>query len=126
MLLVAARLLNLQIYQHEELSDRARKQQQHAVETSARRGEVLDRLGRELARSIDTESFFADLSVDIPDLEGAAECLAETLNLDRNSLRDRLLEARNSNKKFVWLARRLNDDDAARVYALKIDWVDSG
>ena len=125
MLLVAARLVNLQVYQHEELSDRARKQQQHAVETSARRGEVLDREGRELARSIDTESFFADLSAEIPDLQGTAECLAETLNLDRNALRDRLLEAKNSNRRFVWLARRLNDEDAARVNALNIDWVHS-
>ena len=91
MLVVAARLVNLQIYQHEELSDRARKQQQHAVDTSARRGEVLDRQGRELARSIDTESFFADLSAEISDLEGTAECLAEALNVDRNALRDRLL-----------------------------------
>lgn len=125
MFLIAARLVSLQIYQHDELRDRARKQQQRAVETSPRRGEVLDRQGRELARSVDTESFFADLTADTPDLEGAAECLAATLNLERNALRDRLLAAKDSNKRFVWIARRVSDDDAARVNALNIDWVHS-
>jgi len=125
MFLIAARLVNLQVSQHDEFRERARKQQQSAVKASPRRGEVLDRHGRELARSIDTESFFADLSTEIPDLESATECLAATLKIDRNELRDRLLEARDSNKKFAWIARRLNDGDAARLHALNFEWVKS-
>ena len=125
MFLIAARLVNLQVSQHEDLRDRARKQQQTAVKASPRRGEVLDRQGRELARSIDTESFFADFSADIPNLASAAECLAATLGVDQSELRSRLLEARNTNKKFAWIARRLSEGDAMRVQALNFAWVKS-
>src|SRR5438128_1893363 len=60
MLIVGIRLVQLQVQQHDDLTARARNQQLEAIDTSPSRGQVLDRLGRELARSIDTESFFAD------------------------------------------------------------------
>src|SRR5713226_10329628 len=57
MLAIGARLVQVQISQHDDLTARARSQQLGAIETSPTRGQVLDRQGRELARSIDTESF---------------------------------------------------------------------
>src|ERR1700756_1669580 len=60
MLVISGRLIQLQISQHEYLSARARSQQLGTIETNPSRGQLLDRQGRELARSIDTESFFAD------------------------------------------------------------------
>ena len=57
-LAVSAKLVFLQVSQHEGLVDRARNQQQNAIETGAQRGELLDRQGRELARSVQTESWF--------------------------------------------------------------------
>src|SRR2546428_13986293 len=60
MLLVGARLVQLQVSQHDDLAARARNQQLGTIETSPSRGQLLDRQGRELARSIDTESFYAD------------------------------------------------------------------
>ena len=60
MLAIGVRLVQLQVHQHEDLSVRARNQQLSAIETSPTRGQVLDRQGRELARSIETASFFAD------------------------------------------------------------------
>src|ERR1044071_7169215 len=60
MLIVGGRLVQLQVGQHAQLSARAKNQQLGAIETSPTRGQVLDRQGRELARSVDTESFFAD------------------------------------------------------------------
>jgi stage V sporulation protein D (sporulation-specific penicillin-binding protein) len=66
MLVITTRLVYLQTFQHETLARRARLQQQDAVETSPMRGVVLDRQGRELARSIDTESFFA-VPLDVKD-----------------------------------------------------------
>lgn len=126
MFLIAARLVNLQVYQHDELSARARQQQQRGVKTIPRRGELLDRQGRELARSIDTESFYVEGDLNaIADLEKAADCLAETLSLDKGALRDRFAKAKGANKKFVWIARRLREDDAARVKGLNLDWVKS-
>src|SRR5467141_3945674 len=60
MLAIGARLVQLQIHQHDDLASRARNQQLSSIETAPMRGQVLDRQGRELARSIETESFFAD------------------------------------------------------------------
>lgn len=125
MFLIAARLVNLQVSQHDELRERARKQQQTAIKASPKRGELLDRQGRELARSLDTESFFADFSTPIPNLESAAERLATTLSVNQKELRTRLLEASEGSRKFVWIARRLNEEDATRVHALNLGWVKS-
>src|SRR2546430_10013909 len=60
MLVIGFRLVQLQLNRHDELSARARNQQLEAIETSPTRGQGLDRQGRELGRSIDTESFFAN------------------------------------------------------------------
>ena len=62
MFAIGARLVQLQIHQHDQLAARARNQQLSSIETAATRGQVLDRQGRELARSLDTESFYADPS----------------------------------------------------------------
>jgi len=125
MFLIAARLINLQVYQHEGLREKARQQQQRGEKTSPRRGEVLDRFGRELARSIDTESFYIEGDLSKLDLEGAAGCLAEALNIDKDVLRERFAKAKDSNKKFVWIARRLGEEDAARVKGLNFEWLKS-
>jgi cell division protein FtsI (penicillin-binding protein 3) len=126
MFLIAARLVNLQVYRHDDLLDRARQQQQRGGKTVARRGEVLDRQGRELARSIDTESFYfeGDLAKTV-DLEKGVDCLAEALNVDKTALRERFTAAKNANKKFVWIARRLTEEDAARVRGLNLPWLKS-
>src|SRR5918994_3486590 len=58
MLGISARLVYLQVSNHEKLVARAQKQQQEAVPTTPQRGPVIDRQGRELARSIDTLSMF--------------------------------------------------------------------
>ena len=58
MLLVGARLAYLQTSQHEWLSRRARMQQLDVESLQAPRGLILDRQGRELARSIDVDSFY--------------------------------------------------------------------
>src|SRR5256885_1182810 len=58
MLGISARLVYLQVSNHEQLVARAHRQQQEAIETSPTRGPVLDRHERELARTIDTTSVF--------------------------------------------------------------------
>jgi cell division protein FtsI/penicillin-binding protein 2 len=60
MFVISARLVYLQFSQYDSLANRARQQQQNAIETSPLRGELLDRQGRELARSVQTVSLFLD------------------------------------------------------------------
>src|SRR5215210_740099 len=81
MLVIGVRLIYLQTAQHDWLSTRARSQQQDAVETSPIRGLVLDRHGNELARSIDTESFWA-VPREIKNVEEASTKLAPLVGVD--------------------------------------------
>jgi cell division protein FtsI (penicillin-binding protein 3) len=122
MLVITTRLVYLQTFQHEMLARRARVQQQDAIETSPMRGLVLDRQGRELARSVDTESFFAVPS-DIKDEEQTAKSLAPLVGVDGAALTARLREGREKNRKFVWIARKLDEAQAQKVMALKLEGV---
>ena len=122
MLAIGARLVQLQVNQHEELASRARSQQVGAIETSPSRGQLLDRQGRELARSIDTESFFADPR-EIPSTEDTARRIAAITGQDRAELTSRLSEAKESSKKFVWIVRRLDIQSASKLDQLNLDGI---
>jgi len=122
MLLIGARLVQLQVHQHDDLSARARNQQLGTIETSPTRGQVLDRQGRELARSIETESFFADPR-DIPNTDETARRIAAITGQDRAELANRLREAKASNKKFVWITRRLDVSTANKIDVLELSGV---
>ncbi len=113
---------NRRANQHEELASRARSQQVGAIETSPSRGQLLDRQGRELARSIDTESFFADPR-EIPSTEDTARRIAAITGQDRAELTSRLSEAKESSKKFVWIVRRLDIQSASKLDQLNLDGI---
>jgi cell division protein FtsI/penicillin-binding protein 2 len=122
MLAIGARLVQVQISQHDDLTARARSQQLGAIETSPTRGQVLDRQGRELARSIDTESFFADPR-EIDNVALTARNIAAATGLDQVELAKRLNDAKDSNKKFVWIVRRMDVSAAGKLDALDLDGV---
>src|SRR5438874_13357897 len=103
---IGARLVQLQIHQHDDLAARARSQQLSSIDTAPTRGQVLDRQGRELARSLDTASFYADPS-EIHDVNDAAKRIAAVTGQDPADLAKRLDEAKDSNKKFFWIVRRV-------------------
>ncbi|HEX8072403.1 MAG TPA: penicillin-binding protein [Pyrinomonadaceae bacterium] len=119
MLVIGARLVQLQVAQHDALGARARRQQQQAVALNAPRGLILDRAGRELARSLDADSFYV-VPTELEDAGAAARQLADVLGLDATALTARLREARGAGRKFVWLARQVDAEPAARVHALKL------
>jgi len=119
MLMIGGRLVQLQISQHDELTARARNQQLGTIELEPSRGQLLDREGRELARSIDTESFFADPS-EIENPTETVERIASLLGLDRSDLLKRLLDAQAADKKFIWIARRVEAQLGSRLDALEL------
>src|SRR5438094_37673 len=103
---IGARLVQLQIHQHYDLAARARSQQLSSIDTAPTRGQVLDRQGRELARSLDTESFFADPS-EITNSDDTARKISAITNQNREDLAKKLADARDTNKRFIWITRRL-------------------
>src|SRR5436190_23899112 len=102
MLAIGARLVQVQLSQHDELAARAQSQQLGAIDTSPIRGQVLDRQGRELARSIDTESLFADPR-EIQNAAETARRISSVTGLSRDELTALLQDCVETKKKFSWL-----------------------
>jgi cell division protein FtsI (penicillin-binding protein 3) len=122
MLVIGGRLIYLQTSARDWLAARALAQQQDIVETSPWRGLVLDRQGRELARSIDTESFFV-VPGEIKSVEETAARLAPLIDADKMTLIERLEEAKERNRKFAWIARKLDEAQAEKIRALNLEGV---
>lgn len=119
MLVVIARLVHLQVSQHDKLAERAKQQQQDAIATAPQRGELLDRQERQLARSIQTVSLFLDpFGLDAAALERTASGLSQPLGLKSADLLKEFRQAQADKKRFVWVARRLDADHAAKITAL--------
>ncbi len=119
LLVIGARLVYLQVGQYETLSARARRQQQQTIATTAPRGLILDRAGRELARSLEVDSFFV-VPDELMDVRDTAARLAPVLDLKPTELAARLQTARQAKRKFVWVARQVDAAQAARVSALQL------
>src|SRR5688572_10479393 len=122
MAIVGLRLVQLQISRQTDLATRAKNQQLGTVETSPTRGLLLDRKGRELARSVDTESFYADPR-EILNVNETARKISSVTGLNKDELIARISTAKESNKKFIWLIRRLDLQAASQLDALALDGV---
>ncbi|MET0624339.1 MAG: penicillin-binding protein [Pyrinomonadaceae bacterium] len=122
MVLIGARLAYLQTSQHELLSKRAHAQQLKVEPQEAARGLILDRQGRELARSVDVDSFYADPR-EVENVEAAASALGGALGADAGALAARLKDGKEAKRGFIWLARRVEDERARAVKALKLKGV---
>lgn len=119
---VGARLVYLQVWQHERWTQIARAQHEDRSGEHAQRGQILDRRGRELARNVPVESFFAN-PLEIHDIEATSQRLASVLGVNTVALSQRLRDARTANRRFVWLARKLDEAQARSVRALSIKGV---
>ncbi len=125
MLVVCARLVYLQFSQYESLANRARQQQQNAIETSPQRGELLDRQERQLARSVQTVSLFIDpdgLDIGNSRSQRTTNRPVTRSEASRAIARD-FRKAHDEKKRFVWIARRLDADVANKVVALNLPGV---
>ncbi|HEY6120403.1 MAG TPA: penicillin-binding protein [Pyrinomonadaceae bacterium] len=122
MLGISARLVYLQVSRHERLAERARQQQQDAVDTMPQRGSLLDRQGRELARSVDTISFYVapDEVGDKASLDCLVEALSNSLALNRKTLANQIQQARSAARRFLWIARRVEASQAETLVSMNL------
>src|SRR5829696_2380713 len=121
MFVVCARLVYLQFSQHDSLANRARQQQQNSIETSPLRGELLDRQERQLARSVQTVSLFLDPDgLDLATLDRNAQQLAQSLGMKQAELAKQFREAQEEKRRFIWIARRLDADQASKIVAMNL------
>jgi len=116
---VAVRLIHLQVSMHEELLARAQSQQQGAIETGFERGLLSDRQGKQLARSIETSSIFIAPD-EIEDVSLVSDLLSKALQTDKTELAGEISEAVNAKRRFLWIARRIPEDQAELIAACKL------
>jgi cell division protein FtsI (penicillin-binding protein 3) len=113
-LLIAARLYDLQVVRYDHYSTKAERQQQRVVALDPPRGTIYDAQGRELAVSIQVDSVYA-VPPEIEDPAAVASALARVVpGLDGARLAHQLT----GDREFVWVARKLDPPVAAKVHAL--------
>jgi cell division protein FtsI (penicillin-binding protein 3) len=127
MLAISARLVFLQVSEHDELAERARQQQQNAIETTPQRGELLDRQERELARSVETVSLFVDPEgfKQPGDIQCTAGYLSAALGLKYSDLTHQFQQAQTEGRRFLWIARRLDAEQGDKIMALNLPGLES-
>jgi cell division protein FtsI (penicillin-binding protein 3) len=115
-LLIAARLYDLQVVRYEHYAGKAERQQQRVVTLDPPRGTIYDAQGRELAVSIQVDSVYA-VPPEVADPAATAAALARAVpDLDRDKLARQLA----GDREFIWVARKLDPPVAEKVRALKL------
>ena len=124
-LIIASRLIYLQVFQHKEYAVREARQQERTFQIAPRRGMLYDREMQPLAMTVLADSIYAVPS-EISDKAGAAAQLARIVHDDPTdrfttaaAIRARLQRSR----AFAWVARKLEPATAQRVMALNLKGV---
>ena len=120
--LIASRLVWLQVARHHEFMERADRQQQRTFEVAPRRGVLYDRNLRELAMTVQVDSIFA-VPTEIGDKTTAARVLAAAVHTDPDdaqTTQEQIAARLVAGHSFAWVARRVTPEAAARVKALSL------
>jgi cell division protein FtsI (penicillin-binding protein 3) len=112
---VIFRLVDIMLFNHEWFSAKAKFQQIRKEVIPVKRGIIFDRRGRELAVNLDTESIYADPS-EIASPDKVANALSEKIN----QRSDIILAKLNTDKKFNWIARKLDTEYIQGIKELKL------
>lgn len=116
---IAFRLVDLQIFRHQEYLERAQRQQQRVVELHPPRGTLYDTRGQKLAVSVQVRSAYA-VPGQVTDVPATAAALAEVLDGDAEAI----AAALRRDREFVWIARKLDDPLAERIRGLNLPGID--
>ena len=119
---IEARLVYLQVFEHADLMARAERQQMRTVSAPAKRGEILDRRGRVLAYSVDTDSIYA-VPTEIENSQTAAAALCGALRDCAPTEQQALAGKFGRQRAFAYVRRQVTPDQAERVRALQLDGI---
>ncbi|MBI4435964.1 MAG: penicillin-binding protein 2 [Candidatus Omnitrophica bacterium] len=118
-ILLAARLIGLQLFAHPSLLRIAESQHYPTLSLEARRGAILDRQGKPFALTHATDSLFV-ASREIPNKEEISKALSQRLHLSQPFLLERLRR----DKSFVWIKRKLPFQLSSEIKQMKLKGVD--
>jgi len=109
------RLTDIMILQNGYYTEKAKSQQVKTEDIQARRGNIYDRKGREIAINLEMESLYCD-----PEEAGATpeniKKLSSILNVEPKAIKAKLTQE----KRFVWVDRKLSLETSERVKKLKM------
>ncbi len=111
---IGARLVHLQITQHEFLRDRALSQRRDKTKEKQLRGTIYDRSDRALAMSLKVKSLYADPQ-EIEDVDAAAKEVAKVLKVKPNEIAAKIKDAKTASKRYVVLAAKLDEDAVGKI-----------
>ncbi len=117
--IIGAKAVYLQIFCGPWLSQKAANQYEASFKSSEKRGTIYDTNLKEMAVSVDVTSIAAHPG-QINDARAMAKSLAGILKIDSKELIKKL----SSDKKFVWIKRRVTPKETEAVRNLKIAGID--
>lgn len=147
--LIAARLVQLQIVNHERFAAEAATQQTREVEVELPRGMILDAQGMPLAMSLPVDSVSINPKK-LPDADTAVTILSRILDLDPVALCAAILRAkdltpapislkkssnfscvaapadpqvRGKGRGFLFVARKITPEQSEKLRTLNLDWI---
>ena len=106
----------LQLLPNAQFEKIKQKQFSRMVKLSSRRGDILDRNGKELAVSLRVKSLFADPKI-IKDPYATAKKLSK---LFREPFKKHYRKIKDKKKRFIWIKRRLTDEQYKKIVSWKI------
>lgn len=115
---ICSRLVFLQIFSYGKFVKMAGHQQQRAIPLSAKRGDIYDRAGNELAMSVQVDSAFAVPS-EVKDLPTDVSLISRMTGEDANVV---LADCR-AHKTFCWVARKADDETIGRIKSLNLQGI---
>ena len=116
--LLGVRAMTLQLFNSDELADKADKDLIKTIEIQGKRGDILDRHMKKLSTSLDAISIAAAPG-DIKTPHITARTLAPLLHMDTSLLTKKL----SSTQKFIWLKKKLSPRESKKITDLKIQGI---
>ena len=118
---IEGRLVQLQVFRHGMLVERAERQRSRTIDTHPKRGEILDREGRVLAYSVDADTIVA-VPTDVHDPVETTRRLCEVLECG-DEHRDLIQTRLNQPRAFAYVQRHVSVDTARRVRQLDLEGI---
>ena len=115
-IVISGRLIFLQYFGHRQFATVVARQQVCKEKIPARPGDILDRNGRLLATTIVTNSLYV-IPQELKKQKNVLE-ICQLLSINAEHFQNRLKE--NDDKMFLWVKRRLSDEELKRVRSLNL------
>jgi cell division protein FtsI/penicillin-binding protein 2 len=116
-MLLAGRLVQLHVSNGKEFEKLAARQRVFREVVPARPGEIVDRYGHVFATSVPVRSLYV-VPQRVRDGWHLSQQLADVLGIDADKLFERI--AAHRGRQFLWIKRRISDEETERIRQLKL------